>query len=129
LFHKLTTAAVSSHRQFTALERRFLGCDHAEISAAALIQWGFPEPIAEIVRYHHDHERATEDNRYYTKILHVADMIGNHLGYSDHSGDIIEPFDISAWHDLGLKDDDIPSIQRDADKKIEKTEIFAGLSS
>jgi len=129
LVKRLSETEFESHRDYVLLEKEILGADHAELSSLALKHWGLPNPTPEIVRYHHNHDQAPKEIKRYAQLIHIADMISIQHGYSDHSGEIIEPFDISAWHDLGLNDDDIPKILEETDNKISKTELFASLSS
>ncbi|TCO82062.1 HD-like signal output (HDOD) protein [Plasticicumulans lactativorans] len=42
------------HAERCAAERRAFGCDHAEVGAWLLTQWGFPDSLIDVVRLSHD---------------------------------------------------------------------------
>jgi len=111
------------------IERVILGYSHAEVGQFLLRYWDFPDKISEIVRYHHEHEKAGDEIKPYAKILHIADSICTQYGYSDDVEAIVEPFDVSAWHDLGLKDENIQDIIKVVEDKIKKAELFVAISS
>lgn len=111
------------------VERAILGYSHAEVGQFLLRYWDFPDKISETVRYHHEHEKACDEIKPYAKILHIADSICTQYGYSDDVEAIVEPFDVSAWHDLGLKDENIRDIIKVTEDKIKKAELFAAISS
>ena len=111
------------------VERAVLGFSHAEVGQFLLCYWDFPGKISDIVRYHHEHENASDEIKPYAKIIHIADSICTQYGYSDDVEGIVAPFDISAWHDLGLKDENIRDIIKTAEEKIKKAELFAAISA
>jgi len=111
------------------IERDIFGYSHAEVGQFLLRYWDFPDKISEIVRYHHEHEKAGDEIKPYAKILHIADSICTQYGYSDDVEAIVEPFDVSAWHDLGLKDENIQDIIKVVEDKIKKAELFVAISS
>jgi len=111
------------------IERDIFGYSHAEVGQFLLRYWDFPDKISEIVRYHHEHEKAGDEIKPYAKILHIADSICTQYGYSDDVEAIVEPFDVSAWHDLGLKDENIQEIIKVVEDKIKKAELFVAISS
>ncbi len=109
------------------VERKVLGTDHADVSALALREWGLSPQLEEIVRHHHGYEKASTDDRPYVAILHVADTICNQHGYCDDFEGTTKPFSESAWHDLGLSDDDIAEIVDETQARIREAELFSAL--
>ncbi len=127
-YAQVFTEHASSEEKFHHLEQTILGFGHAEVGAMVVGQWGLPDELVKIIEYHHNHEGADEHYRPYTQILHIADCICNQQGYSDSIEGRIEPFDISAWHDLELSDKDIPNIIEQTSSRIQKAELFASLT-
>ncbi|MBU1699997.1 MAG: HDOD domain-containing protein, partial [Candidatus Eisenbacteria bacterium] len=59
---------------FNKAEQQILGTDHAEVGAALLHEWSFPQIIVDVVRWHHDPEEAPEPS-ISLDIVHCADGI------------------------------------------------------
>lgn len=74
-------------------EKRVLGFDHAELSAAALREWNFPDPIQKAVRYQWEPQRQTSDEVPLSRVLHAAGQIADSQGITvlDGEADIIDP--------------------------------------
>lgn len=71
-----------------ACEREVLGTDHAELSGLAIARWELAEPIRLAACYHHEPERAVEEERTgpgklsLSLAVHKADAFINALGMS-----------------------------------------------
>ena len=64
--------AFGSGLSFERAEREVLGLDHAEAGAELLAAWGLPASIVQVVRWHHEPERAPEEHRDVTDLVHLA---------------------------------------------------------
>jgi putative nucleotidyltransferase with HDIG domain len=62
------------------LEKRVLGCDHAEIAADVFSQWHFPATVVDAVRFHHTPDQS--GNKELAYILNVADTLAK-VGQDD----------------------------------------------
>jgi putative nucleotidyltransferase with HDIG domain len=59
---------------FEAAERIVFDTDHAEIGAAVLAKWSFPEGIVSAVRFHHEPEKAAGEELM-IDVVHVANVL------------------------------------------------------
>ena len=59
-------------------ERRAVGTDHCLLGACFAIYQQLPEPLQEVILYHHQPERATE-NQKLTALVAVADHMADHM--------------------------------------------------
>jgi len=65
-----------------ACEKELWGCDHAELSAAALERWKLPEPIRRAVRHHHAPELARGGELDLAHVVHAANLLAADMGYA-----------------------------------------------
>jgi HD-like signal output (HDOD) protein len=76
----LPADALDSADRLHLVERDRLGYDHAVLGAHVLSSWKIPEPISQIVAWHHQPERAYAGGG--TVALHVAVLrLADHLEY------------------------------------------------
>lgn len=59
---------------FEAAEERVLGVNHAEVGAAVLEGWNFPQAIVDVVRWHHEPDSCPGDSLT-VDLVHVSDAI------------------------------------------------------
>ena len=59
--------------EISDLEKRVLGCDHAEIAADVFSQWHFPATVVDGIRFHHTPDQSGDKELAY--ILNVADVL------------------------------------------------------
>jgi putative nucleotidyltransferase with HDIG domain len=67
---------------FQEAERRVLGIDHAEVGAVLLDEWGLPESLVEVIRWHHEPDEFTGDESLALDLVHVADNLARMTGMS-----------------------------------------------
>jgi putative nucleotidyltransferase with HDIG domain len=65
---------------FDDAERFVLGIDHAEVGAVLLKNWGIPENIVNIVRFHHQPEKS-ETHCQALDLVHTADLLASEGGF------------------------------------------------
>ncbi|MDN3516055.1 HDOD domain-containing protein [Aquisalimonas lutea] len=65
-------------RPLQELERRRLGCDHAEVGHELLRRWQMPAMLQEAVAWHHAPDRAAEHPQA-TALVHVADALAQRV--------------------------------------------------
>lgn len=85
----------------TELEREVLGIDHAELGAMYLKKQALPEVFVEIVRFHHQPERA-QQHANIVAAVQVADLLVRYAKIGD-SGNRIEVADESWVESTGWK--------------------------
>jgi putative nucleotidyltransferase with HDIG domain len=61
---------------FTLEEQTLFEIDHTEVGYRLAQRWGFPESLAEAIRFHHQPERAVQ-YRELTHIVHLADFLAS----------------------------------------------------
>lgn len=71
--------ATEQHLSFEVAEREVLGIDHAEAGALLLTAWNVPETIVDVVRWHHEPDRA-EFEQYPVDLVHVASHLSAGFG-------------------------------------------------
>lgn len=72
---ELEQRGVSGELAFDEAERTVLGIDHAEIGACVLEDWGLPQQIVDIVRWHHEPERCSSEWRLAADLVHGASHV------------------------------------------------------
>jgi HD-like signal output (HDOD) protein len=60
---------------------------HAIVGALVAAKWKLPNSICEIVRFHHDYEKAT-DARTLACIVHTANLFCHHFGYGHEAAPV-----------------------------------------
>jgi HD-like signal output (HDOD) protein len=65
---------------FEACEKSHYGIPHSKLSAAALVHWNLPAPIAQAVRFHHSPEDRRDDRAPLSAVVNAADRLANRLG-------------------------------------------------
>jgi len=111
---------------FPALEKEWLGTDHASLGAVFLEKhWKIPKEIVWCVRYHEDPGWALEEPEAVKTILpiHVADLLCEERGASwlprrarreSHLG--------KAWDKMGLSERDVAELTIEVDRALEQSE-------
>ncbi len=60
---------------YAAAERLILGLDHAEVGYELSLAWNLPEPLPQVIRYHHHPDKADEDIRALIYTVHLGDIV------------------------------------------------------
>lgn len=89
-------------------ERRVIGCDHAEVGAALLQQWGIPEVIVDAVRHHHNPR--LDRGAPLSAVVHVADAVAHQTGASPGWGSFAVVIHQPAIEVLKLSSEDLESL-------------------
>lgn len=124
-FERITAGGRNS---MLAAEQHLLGLDHADIGYEVCQHWSIPESISHAIRYHHHPAKSSEDALSY--IVFMANAIANIVkSMEETEGTIaqlegIEGFmymiDDDALTFLGLPEDDVPCILREARDSVNK---------
>jgi HD-like signal output (HDOD) protein len=110
-YAEVLEAMKSAGRDIVEVEQEAMGIDHPSIGMYLLERWNLPSHLAKAVGYHHSLVDFTDDaqTKRLCSIIHVADMIANHLGigvYASQTGYI----DPALLGQLGLTSQDIQDI-------------------
>ncbi|MCW8858711.1 MAG: GGDEF domain-containing protein, partial [Deltaproteobacteria bacterium] len=103
--------ADSSKSSLVDLENETFGFNHQQVGYALLVNWNFPESIAEPILFHHQPERSVEDNRRQSEILYYADQLADIYNAKETAEkarilqqSLIEKFDFSQAKSLEILD-------------------------
>ena len=108
-FHDAFVAAMSASEQNMAplieMERQHIGTDHAEIGAWLAQRWRMVPAVQQVIRWHHDPDRADPEFQELAQLCNAANYICNfqQLGWS---GDPAPEFIPLLWERLGLTPSD-----------------------
>jgi len=110
-------------------EREIFGTDHAEVGAWLAVKWNLAKEVIEVVRWHHEPEKAAEKYLDLTRLCHTANHICN-LEKIGNGGDLKAPvFNIGVWKRLGLKVKDIREIVKDVVAESAQSETLMSFMS
>jgi HD-like signal output (HDOD) protein len=82
------------------VEKKRLGCHHAQIGKYLLNRWRLPLIIENTVCFHHEPAEAPDPVP--AAIVHVADLLVNALGIGTSGERLVPPMNAQAWEALGL---------------------------
>ena len=93
------------------IEQDLVGIDHASIGRYLMERWNLPSHLSKAVGYHHSLVDITDDGatRSICAIVHVADMVSNHLGLglTENLTGFVDP---ALLKNLGITSHDIQDI-------------------
>ena len=113
-FTRLIQLHEQSGRSWTECERELLGFTHAELSAAALTTWKFPEPVQIAVRDHHQPPQFQAGGTVpLSAVIHAADLYVNSTGESIVASKLVSAEDAGAIAALGIPEEKLGKLLAD----------------
>ncbi|MFH0977263.1 MAG: HDOD domain-containing protein [Spirochaetota bacterium] len=94
----------SKNITFQTAEREIMGFDHQEIGEKILAKWNFPQVLKDIVRYHHEPDKAPAESRLLVSIVHIANVICLMAGIGIGSDGLFHELNDEALTLTGIKD-------------------------
>ncbi len=85
-----------------AAEQQTFGFDHTQVGYEVASVWGFPEPLREAIRFHHEPAAAPKAQRQ-ADLIHAADLLAHSLGVAAPLEDCPPVPDEAVWTRLGLE--------------------------
>jgi HD-like signal output (HDOD) protein len=81
-YREVTEAMERAGADILEIEQEVVGIDHASIGKYLMERWNLPSHLSKAVGYHHSLVDITDDGttKSLCAIVHVADMVTNHLG-------------------------------------------------
>ncbi len=82
-YDNIINLATKTSITFSAAEEKILGYNHSQIGTEIANKWNFPPVLVEAIRYHHDPEKAKNENAEnidLINLVHVADSITIMMG-------------------------------------------------
>jgi HD-like signal output (HDOD) protein len=105
-------------------ERRVFGFDHADVGAALLRMWRFPEDVCDAAQYHLRPGDATA-NRKTAQVVHLAAMLCHELEPDQEHFEGVAPwFSEEAFYELGWTQENLPVLLRKLGECLGKAERF-----
>jgi len=95
-------------------EEQTFGFDHTQVGHEVASAWGFPEPLREAIRYHHEPAAAPKSQRH-ADLIHAADLLGHSLGVAAPLEDCPPVPDEDVWDRLGLAPNCLESVAGEMD--------------
>jgi len=102
------------------VEKDVLDFDHAAVGGGLLRKWGFPESIAEPVKWHHK-PRASARYPLEAAVVHLADVICNGLEVNLASNWQVSPLDPVSWERLDISISQLENIVQQSELQMEST--------
>ncbi len=62
-------------RSFIEAEKVLLGTDHSEAGVLLAAHWNIPLKLRSVIRYHHEPDKAPDENKSLVYVVHLADVI------------------------------------------------------
>ncbi len=106
---------------FQDAERDVFGIEHADLGARIAEQWGFPESLVRMIRWHHEPEKADGDADL-VALVHLGDSLSHWLGVGLGRPGLANRFAADTVRMFKLEPDDLDRILIDLVEKFEDTE-------
>ena len=98
-------------------EEQVLGFDHTQVGSLLLRQWRFPEPLEQMIHWHHEPMGAPSKRD--TAAVHVADAVTNALEIASGGLFVVPGLQEGAWECLGLEPEVLWVVMREYDIQIQ----------
>ncbi len=107
--------ARQEHRPLHLMERKFVGCDYAQVGGELMSAWGLPESLATAIRFHTE-PAAAQEHQLETSLVHIATIATATV--MDAGGTPSIAADAAAWEVTGLSDADVDAVLEAADQEL-----------
>jgi HD-like signal output (HDOD) protein len=107
-------------------ERELLGMTHADVGSLLLDAWHIPSHLVEVVKLHHEPEKATADPEL-AAVVHLADILTRALLVGDGGDGRVPRASHEAWRRLGLELGEMGGICRRIAGEMRKVDAFVEL--
>ncbi len=113
--------ARTERRALWEVEHSLFALDHAQAGARILEAWGLPPRLVEAARCHH---RVDERADLAARVVHLADMVCNHLGIHHGTGFMPQCMVDPSWEALGIDVGVLPEVAVEVRRGIERADRF-----
>jgi HD-like signal output (HDOD) protein len=111
-------ALAETGKHFCQAEVETIGITHQQLGQGLTTKWKFPRNLRAVTGYHHDPERASEDTRLLTSIVHVADRLScqqKHGFYLSADG---EPIPDNALEGINISAEQVKEISQELPEQL-----------
>jgi HD-like signal output (HDOD) protein len=123
-FEEMRLESVQRGCPIVEIERRKTGFDHADIGAALLELWNFPDSICDAARYHLRPDEAMR-NRKTVQVVHLSSLLCHELDPMGDSLVGVAPwFSERAFFELGWTLEQLPALKRSLFEYLRKAHEF-----
>ncbi|MEW5691896.1 MAG: HDOD domain-containing protein [Candidatus Hydrogenedentota bacterium] len=105
-------------------ETMVIGMTHSEAGKLLGEKWNLPNPILDVIRYHHDPYNAEIKYQRVTRVVHLGDILckSKNIGYSGDK--VITNLDLRVMEDLKITKNDLEGILGELKQEVEKASLF-----
>jgi putative nucleotidyltransferase with HDIG domain len=100
-YHKLLLFARAAGHRMSQVEFEHIGYTHAQAGGALFTEWGFPQALAQVARFHHQPEEIFK-HRQLVMIVQLADVLAHALELGQSGETRIPCFHTGIWQELEL---------------------------
>ena len=126
-FEHIITLMEKNSYSFIEAEKEIIGIDHAELGAIIAEKWDFNPEMVNIIRNHHDPNKATTDNMSIS-VVYLADSICMMIGIGVGSDGLSYRYHQDVIDRLRITDIDLQMIIADFWEKLKSVEELVNLS-
>lgn len=103
------------------VERSLFAIDHAQAGARMLEAWGLPPRLVGAARFHHEVDEQADAA---ARVVHLADMVCNHIGIHHGTGFMPKNMADPSWEILGIDVGVLPDVSVEVRRGIERADRF-----
>ena len=111
----------TDQEEWTEIERRLTGCDHAEVGAIVVRSWNLPDRVVEAVACHHQPARAELDPTF-AAAVHVANAAALMAGIGLGVDGLRYPLEEVAIQRLSWSEEDMAALMGEMQAAVERAE-------
>ena len=120
-YDQVITELEEHNKPWDAVERDIVGADHAEVGAAILKKWEFPETIYAPVKYHHCPSEANGSTPM-ASTVHIGNIVAYQLGHGFGLDAFAMKGDPNAFNNIGVSREKLPELLIDTQDELTKVE-------
>lgn len=106
---------------FRTGEMSLLGTDHCEVGASIGVHWSLPEPLNQVIRFHHEPEKTPEENRHLAYAVHLGDFIAMMEGAATGADSMIYTLDEKYKEYVSISSGELERIIYEAGQEYNQT--------
>lgn len=108
--------AHEQHAPLYRLENEMWGYDHAGVAGLLVQKWNFPDPLRQMIKFHHQPLNSPEPIG--ASIIYLADMMTTTLQFGYSGNSFIAPFDGKIWDMVELSPSVLSPSLDQADRQV-----------
>jgi putative nucleotidyltransferase with HDIG domain len=126
-FHDIMELVKERGFSFREAEQEVIGIDHAELGARVAEHWNFSPATVNIIRYHHDPDKAPQEDLF-TPIVYLSDSMCMMTGIGVGSDGLAYRYHQDVIDRLGLSEDELQETMATFMERLKSVEELIKLS-